>query len=197
MACIEHSTSSAIQFDSPPSAYHRARRPALIPPDAPLSSADTELIQKRTQRPLFPSPDPNLIQHMSPSSPACSTPSEPDHHHPFIPKSLATLDPQLPPTHGVFAPLRAPPPIARDSRRRRQYLKARANYMRSRILRRFRDSNSTSQRDLAEFSLLVGDTPHLSELAPDDDVSAQLPVGELCVGGVSALDGVAKGKTQS
>lgn len=112
-----------------------------------------------------------------------------------------------------------PPALDHDPRRRKAWLKARAQYARDRKLRKSPDShdmdiacepNWIAQQafvDLGpkrkqstfikeqELKCLIEDrvgTPHVSELQADDDVIAQLRVEELSVGGEVAALGLSE-----
>ncbi|KAF2180840.1 hypothetical protein K469DRAFT_753179 [Zopfia rhizophila CBS 207.26] len=206
--------------DTAPPSFSRARRPALIPPNSSLSLAEAEeLVRTRINQPLFPPPDPNLLRNLRSASPTRSDSSNLDFVTHSSLDAHITRDQYLHsnPNPSTKSPS-IPASIARDPRRRALWIKARAHYARDWNIRRFRSTqqehpspnpdvilqNSVSvdvapKRKHSAFILdeelkcqledSVG-TPHLSEMVPGDDVSAQLNMEELSMGGrVSAMDG--------
>ncbi|KAF2477551.1 uncharacterized protein BDR25DRAFT_308458 [Lindgomyces ingoldianus] len=214
MACIGRQNMNSSQFpDVLSPSFTRARRPALIPPNCSLSPAEAEeLIRTRTYQLLFPPPDPNLLRDARPTSPARSDSTHPElsnsatdseqrrYQHSQFDNSASTAA--------------IPPSIARDPRRRAHWIKARAQYARDWSRRGVEFSQEKrlpsgtdvvppkrSARDFGpkrKHSAFIIDeelkcrledrvgTPHLSELLPGDDISGQLNVEELRMGGEAA-----------
>ncbi|KAF1997093.1 hypothetical protein P154DRAFT_622696 [Amniculicola lignicola CBS 123094] len=151
-----------------PCAYHRARRPALVPPNCSLTPAETEeLVRTRVHQPPFPPPDPRLLRHIRSVSPART-----------IPCGLASLQPDGPSLANELSEARnrrttphrdggldasvIPFSIAHDPSRRAAWLKARVHYIRDRQLQLFPSKTSEI-------------------LPPTPPLSAQLPVAlEFC-----------------
>ncbi|KAF2248371.1 hypothetical protein BU26DRAFT_332241 [Trematosphaeria pertusa] len=217
MACIGEQNLEHLQYPQFPDvispSFTRARRPALIPPTSSLSLAEAdELVRTRIHQPLFPPPDPLLLENIRPASPANSTKTA---SRVAEARRSRENSPTSNYNHSADTPA-IPPALARDPRRRNAWLKARAQYARDRELRRVvTDPNMESSPEPEaitknapadfgpkrkrsafvkeqELKCLIEDrvgTPHISELQADDDVSAQLNVEELKVGGeVAALD---------
>ncbi|KAF1961959.1 hypothetical protein CC80DRAFT_500298 [Byssothecium circinans] len=210
------------QFSDPiPPAFPLARRPALIPPNCSLSTAETaDLIKTRTQQLPFPSPDAHLLKDIRSVSLATSEISLGDASiHTF--NSGATTLRDASPTSDCDRSVDTatfPPALARRAVQRTAWLQARAQYARNRKLKYFmscrggkdvedihnerqrnkscehggpkRKHSSFIQAEERKYELEAhAGTPHISNLQTDDDVSAQLQVEELSIGGEVAAVG--------
>ncbi|ORY05188.1 hypothetical protein BCR34DRAFT_572242 [Clohesyomyces aquaticus] len=224
MFCINYQKQCSPQSpDIISPSFSRVHRSALILPNHFLSPAEAEeLVRPRTQQPLFPPPDPNLLKDIKPLSPA---PSDLSNRGPRLPRARTEDNLQLLWGYDQSTPKGSmPAAIARDPRRRGNWIKARAQHALNRNLR----STTSPQEDpvvlevelerpkscSVEFGLKrkhsafiieeelrcqqedrVG-TLHLSTLLPGDDVLAQSNVGELRMAGEAAsLDHTSKGIT--
>ncbi|KAF2675732.1 hypothetical protein K458DRAFT_206049 [Lentithecium fluviatile CBS 122367] len=227
MACIEPQHMSTYQLPPFPDcgspSFRRARRPALIPSTSSLSLAEAEeLVRSRIQQPLFPPPDPQLLQNIRPVSPVapCASTTEGPCQ---ISEPVLARSREASPTsdyHHAVDVLPIPRALAHDPRRIKAFLKARAQYARDKDTRRFsagpamsvcKEPEASPKQSLVDLgpkrkhSAFVKEeelkclmearvgTPHISELQADDDVSAQLKVEELSVASEVAAMGATTG----
>ncbi|KAF2715106.1 hypothetical protein K504DRAFT_486859 [Pleomassaria siparia CBS 279.74] len=218
MACINQQNIAPSSFsDALSPSFIHSRRPALIPHNCSLSLAEAEeLVRTRIHRPLFPPPDPQLLRNIRSMSPDKSIHSGSGSLGFTTGGSLARGE-SSPLNYGHSTePTSMPLSAARHSRYRTNWVKARAHYARDRSLRScspgnledFQGSDTSSQKSGAtdispkrkhsafviEEELKCQDqdrvgTPHPCEGAFDEDVTSELPVGELGMeGGATAID---------
>ncbi|KAF2875295.1 hypothetical protein BDV95DRAFT_313133 [Massariosphaeria phaeospora] len=212
MACIgQQNVDSPTLFPQFPDivspSFSRARRPALIPSNCTLSLAEAEdLIRTRIQQPLLPSPDPRMLKNLRSVSPAWSEvardsreSSPTSSYNPSV--NTDTIPPAIardPRRRAAWVKARAH--YLRDQKLHQSAASPQYEPMDYSVEPKtvpskpmFVDFGPKRKRSAfvqeQEFKCLLEDrvgTPHPGELQPDDDVSAQLNVEELRMGGAVA-----------
>ncbi|KAF2803507.1 uncharacterized protein BDZ99DRAFT_165874 [Mytilinidion resinicola] len=194
--------------ESPHPTFQRARRPALIPPNPSLTLAEAEeLVGNRINRPLFPPPDPKIINQLSPQQSSSSENAIPQSSPPHLALGPQPLpDRPFPNEEDVQTAARClfPTSLVPDTRRRASWLKARAHYARDRKIRLEGEQTSAQsfepvmpKRKHSAFLLdeemkchredVVG-TPHLSEMVPGDDAADEIGVDSLSMGDPTMME---------
>ncbi|CAI6337295.1 unnamed protein product [Periconia digitata] len=69
---IRHTTDECDTVPATPTSSTRTRRPALLPAFSSLSQADTEDVFRRTQQPIFPAPNLQLLNNIELTAPVAS-----------------------------------------------------------------------------------------------------------------------------